>query len=174
MIYHFKSLVLVREGRSFYTTLYQEVFFGNPGGGGSLSLTPLLTILDFSTTLSDLFAQVLIIVIIQNWLESPERVLVENGAGKILGTMLYSSRPISISTKRGYSSLHVAVRLQPMNDKEKKHDTLQAVTASTTEKNVILIKGNGAQQFGINSTLIECWRLSPNKKISLRRHWNPL
>ena len=33
MIYHFKSLVLVRKGRAFYTTLYQEVFFGNPGGG---------------------------------------------------------------------------------------------------------------------------------------------
>ena len=37
MIYHFKSLVLVRKGRAFYTTLYQEVFFGNPGGGGSLN-----------------------------------------------------------------------------------------------------------------------------------------
>ena len=37
MIYHFKSLVLVRKGRAFYATLYQEVFFANPGGGGSLS-----------------------------------------------------------------------------------------------------------------------------------------
>ena len=37
MIYHFKSLVLVRKGRAFYATLYQEVFFGNPGGGGSLN-----------------------------------------------------------------------------------------------------------------------------------------
>ena len=37
MIYHFKSLVLVRKGRAFYATFYQEVFFGNPGGGGSLS-----------------------------------------------------------------------------------------------------------------------------------------
>ena len=37
MIYHFKSLVLVRKGRAFYTTLYQEVFFRNPGCGGSLS-----------------------------------------------------------------------------------------------------------------------------------------
>ena len=36
MIYHFKSLVLVRKGRAFYATLYQEVFFANPGGGGSL------------------------------------------------------------------------------------------------------------------------------------------
>ena len=36
MIYHSKSLVLVRKGRAFYATLYQEVFFGNPGGGGSL------------------------------------------------------------------------------------------------------------------------------------------
>ena len=38
MIYHFKSLVLVRKGRAFYATLYQEVFFGNPGGGGSLTV----------------------------------------------------------------------------------------------------------------------------------------
>ena len=38
MIYHFKSLVMVRKGRAFYATLYQEVFFANPGGGGSLSL----------------------------------------------------------------------------------------------------------------------------------------
>ena len=36
MIYHFKSLVLVRKGRAFYATLYQEVFFGKTGGGGSL------------------------------------------------------------------------------------------------------------------------------------------
>ena len=36
MIYHFKSLVLVRKGRAFYATLSQEVFFANPGGGGSL------------------------------------------------------------------------------------------------------------------------------------------
>ena len=25
--------VLVRKGRAFYATFYQEVFFGNPGGG---------------------------------------------------------------------------------------------------------------------------------------------
>ena len=37
MIYHFKSLVLVRKDRAFYATLYQEVFFGNSGGGGSVS-----------------------------------------------------------------------------------------------------------------------------------------
>ena len=37
MIYHSKSLVLVRKGRAFYATLYQEVCFGNPGGGGSLT-----------------------------------------------------------------------------------------------------------------------------------------
>ena len=32
-IFHSKSLVLVRKGRAFYTTLFQEVFFGNPRGG---------------------------------------------------------------------------------------------------------------------------------------------
>ena len=36
IIFHSKTLVLVRKGRAFYATLYQEVFFGNPGGGGSL------------------------------------------------------------------------------------------------------------------------------------------
>ena len=33
MIYHSKSLVLVRKGCAFDKTLYQEVFFGNPVGG---------------------------------------------------------------------------------------------------------------------------------------------
>ena len=37
MRYHFNSLVLVRKGHAFYVTLYQEVFFSNPGGGGSLN-----------------------------------------------------------------------------------------------------------------------------------------
>ena len=38
MLYHFKSLVLVRKGRAFYSTLYQDVFFGKTGGGGSLKV----------------------------------------------------------------------------------------------------------------------------------------
>ena len=59
MIYHFKSLVLVRKGRAFYTTLYQEVFFGNPGGGGSLMdpklrLTNVLNIPIKVETISDM------------------------------------------------------------------------------------------------------------------------
>ena len=32
MIYHFKSLVLVRKGRAFYATLYQWFFFEIQGG----------------------------------------------------------------------------------------------------------------------------------------------
>ena len=32
MIYHSKSLVLVRKGRVFYATLYQEVFLAIQGG----------------------------------------------------------------------------------------------------------------------------------------------
>ena len=48
MIYHFKSLVLVRKGRPFYETLYQEVFFGNPGGGGSLRCARFLFHISFS------------------------------------------------------------------------------------------------------------------------------
>ena len=31
-----KKIVLVRKGCAFYATLYQEVFFCNPGKGGSL------------------------------------------------------------------------------------------------------------------------------------------
>ena len=37
MIFNSKSLVLVRKGRAFYETLYQEVFFLNPGGGWVLN-----------------------------------------------------------------------------------------------------------------------------------------
>ena len=47
MIYNFKSLVLVRKRCAFYATLYQEVFFGNPGGGGSLSVYLIYFILEF-------------------------------------------------------------------------------------------------------------------------------
>ena len=36
MIFNSKSLVLVRKGHPFYETLYQEVFFCNPRGDGSL------------------------------------------------------------------------------------------------------------------------------------------
>ena len=32
-----KKIVLVRKGRRFYATLYQEVFFCNPGRGRSLT-----------------------------------------------------------------------------------------------------------------------------------------
>ena len=32
-IYSIKKTVLFRKGRAFYATLYQEVFFGNSGGG---------------------------------------------------------------------------------------------------------------------------------------------
>ena len=39
MIYHSKSLVLVSKGCAFYATLYQEVFLGETGGGGSLTLS---------------------------------------------------------------------------------------------------------------------------------------
>jgi len=44
------------------------------------------------------------------------------------------------------SSVQVAVRLRPINDKEKKHGTLPVVTASTAEKTVTVIKGKGTRQ----------------------------
>ena len=55
MIYHFKNLDLVRKGRAFYAALYQEVFFGNPGGGGSLRLAYIKP--NFSTTLTKIFQE---------------------------------------------------------------------------------------------------------------------
>ena len=33
-IHSIKKMVLARKGRAFYATLYQDVFFENPGGGG--------------------------------------------------------------------------------------------------------------------------------------------
>ena len=41
-IYSIKKVVLVRKGRAFYAPLYQEVFFGDPGGGGG-SWTVIIT-----------------------------------------------------------------------------------------------------------------------------------
>ena len=55
-----------------------------------------------------------------------------------------------------------------INDKEKKHDTHLVITASVTEKNIVLIKGTGARQVQINSTLIKCLSLYPRKKRSSR------
>ena len=37
-IYSIQKLVLVWKGRVFYATVYQEVFFVNPGGKGGVSL----------------------------------------------------------------------------------------------------------------------------------------
>ena len=39
MIFHSKSLVLVRKGRAYYATLYQDVFFGKKREGGVLNAT---------------------------------------------------------------------------------------------------------------------------------------
>ena len=47
MIYHFTSLVLVRKGRAFYATLYQDVFFGKTGGGGSLKCARINQVCDY-------------------------------------------------------------------------------------------------------------------------------
>lgn len=44
------------------------------------------------------------------------------------------------------SSIQVVVRLRPMNEKEKKHSTLPVIKASTNEKTVTVIKGQGTRQ----------------------------
>ena len=44
------------------------------------------------------------------------------------------------------SSIQVVVRLRPMNEKEKKHSTLPVIKASTSDKTVTVIKGNGMRQ----------------------------
>ena len=44
------------------------------------------------------------------------------------------------------SSVQVVVRLRPLNEKEKSHGTLPVVSASTNEKTVTVIKGQGSRQ----------------------------
>ena len=52
-----------------------------------------------------------------------------------------------MTSPRGFSSsVQVVVRLRPMNEKEQKHGTLPVVTASTQEKTVTVIKGQGSRQ----------------------------
>ena len=48
------------------------------------------------------------------------------------------------------ASVQVVVRLRPLNEKEKKHGTLPVVSASTNEKTVTVIKGQGARQIRSN------------------------
>ena len=44
------------------------------------------------------------------------------------------------------SSVQVVVRLRPLNDREQKHGTLPVVSASTGDKTVTVIKGQGTRQ----------------------------
>eukprot|EP00557_Chaetoceros_sp_GSL56_P011997 CAMPEP_0176477854 /NCGR_PEP_ID=MMETSP0200_2-20121128/867_1 /TAXON_ID=947934 /ORGANISM="Chaetoceros sp., Strain GSL56" /LENGTH=1243 /DNA_ID=CAMNT_0017873737 /DNA_START=112 /DNA_END=3844 /DNA_ORIENTATION=- len=44
------------------------------------------------------------------------------------------------------SSIQVVVRLRPMNEMEKKHSTLPVIKASTTDRTVTVIKGQGPRQ----------------------------
>ncbi len=44
------------------------------------------------------------------------------------------------------SSVQVVVRLRPLNEREKKYGTLPVVSASTNEKTVTVIKGQGSRQ----------------------------
>lgn len=48
------------------------------------------------------------------------------------------------------ASVQVVVRLRPLNEKEKKHGTLPVVSASTSEKTVTVIKGQGSRQIRSN------------------------
>jgi hypothetical protein len=43
-------------------------------------------------------------------------------------------------------SIKVVVRLRPMNSAEKKHGTLPVIKASTNDKTVTVIKGQGSRQ----------------------------
>lgn len=47
---------------------------------------------------------------------------------------------------RASASVQVVVRLRPLNTKEKKHGTLPVVSASTADKTVTVIKGQGSRQ----------------------------
>jgi len=44
------------------------------------------------------------------------------------------------------SSIQVVVRLRPMNENEMKHSTLPVIKASTSDRTVTVIKGQGARQ----------------------------
>lgn len=44
------------------------------------------------------------------------------------------------------SSVQVVVRLRPLNDREKKHGTLPVISASTNDKTVTVIRGQGSRQ----------------------------
>ena len=44
------------------------------------------------------------------------------------------------------SSVQVVVRVRPLNEREKKHGTLPVVSASTADRTVTIIKGNGKKQ----------------------------
>jgi len=54
--------------------------------------------------------------------------------------------PSLLSASSSQSSVQVVVRLRPFNEREKKHGTLPVVTASTNDKSVTVIKGQGSKQ----------------------------
>ena len=47
------------------------------------------------------------------------------------------------SRKSSSSAIQVVARLRPMNEKEKKHGTVPVVTASTSDRTVTVIRGQG-------------------------------
>ena len=57
-----------------------------------------------------------------------------------------STSSSSTHSSMGNASVQVVVRVRPMNKKEKEHATLPVVTASTQEKTVTVIKGQGSRQ----------------------------
>jgi len=48
-----------------------------------------------------------------------------------------------MSTSPPSSAIQVVVRLRPINEKEKRHGTVPVVTASTSDKTVTVIRGQG-------------------------------
>lgn len=68
---------------------------------------------------------------------------VANMSSKKKSTMTTKRSPRSSSAS---SSVQVVVRLRPLNDREQKHGTLPVVSASTGDKTVTVIKGQGSRQ----------------------------
>ena len=64
-------------------------------------------------------------------------------SSKKKSTMTTKRSPRSSSAS---SSVQVVVRLRPLNDREQKHGTLPVVSASTGDKTVTVIKGQGSRQ----------------------------
>ena len=70
-----------------------------------------------------------------------------------------------MAAEEDVSSVKVAVRVRPMNDREKKGNTLPVVTAATDKKEVVLIRGAGNRQLRATYNFDAVLMSVPQKKM---------